>query len=289
MKIMHSFSEIKQSFHSRLSPKFSESEINHILKEMSIKYLDNSILSVKKSHPIELSSVQYDGFIAAIDRLLNDEPFQHIIGMTYFYNLELLSDERALIPRPETEELVDWIVKDFSSVVGGNVLDLCSGTGCIALSLSLALNNPNVIALEYSDRAISLINENINYTKESVEVVKMDALSKVSYDVFPDNSFDCWVSNPPYIPEKDKSFMHANVLEHEPGMALFVKDSDPLMFYSVIAEMAIKKLKQGGALFFEIHEGFGQEVVSLLEEVGFVNIVLRKDLQGKDRMIKAIK
>jgi release factor glutamine methyltransferase len=151
------------------------------------------------------------------------------------------------------------------------------------------LPNSEVKAMELSKEAISLLQENIAHTEIEIDTILGDALQEETYKGLKMSSFDCWVSNPPYIPNSDKKLMHQNVLGNEPHMALFVEDEDPLIFYRRISMIAKDYLKKGGFLFFEIHEGLGNEVISLLKGIGFVNIELRKDLQGKDRMVRATK
>jgi len=169
------------------------------------------------------------------------------------------------------------------------MMDLCAGSGCISFGLKSILRDSRVVAVELSKEAISLIEENKLETKLSIDIVEGDVLKPESFSSFEKESFDCWVSNPPYIPSKDKAKMHKNVLDFEPGMALFVENELPLVFYKEIAESAKEYLKESGSLYFEIHESYGSEMVSLLENLSFVNIELRKDLQGRDRMIKAQK
>jgi len=210
-----------------------------------------------------------------------------VLGEVEFYGLILKSDGRALVPRPETEELVDWVVNECLGESNLNIMDLCAGSGCIAFGLKSVLKDVKVIAVELSKKAITLIEENKMETKLSIDILEADVLKRDSFLQFEKASFDCWVSNPPYIPNKDKAMIHQNVLDFEPGMALFVEDELPLVFYTEIAKNANEYLKEGGHLFFEIHESYGPEMVSLLDNIGFVNIELRKDLQGRDRMIKA--
>jgi release factor glutamine methyltransferase len=220
------------------------------------------------------------------NRLLANEPIQYILGTSHFYGIDLISDKRGLIPRPETEELVDWIVNSHEKP--SRIADICSGSGCIALALKKAFPNSNVLALEISDEALELIAENSNRTRLEIEYVKGDALD-VSDTVQLIEKVDILVSNPPYVLESDKGQMQPNVLEFEPHLALFVPDNDPLLFYRSIAQIAQAALNVGGALYFEIHENYADHVIELMELHGFVNIELRKDLQGKPRMLKCVK
>ncbi|MFY0599390.1 MAG: peptide chain release factor N(5)-glutamine methyltransferase [Cyclobacteriaceae bacterium] len=217
-------------------------------------------------------------------RLLNHEPVQHIIGHAHFYKSIFKVNEHALIPRPETEELVDLIIKENTSI-NLSVLDIGTGTGCIPISLALGMNQPKVLALDVSDEALCLAKENAFSNSASVEFKKVDILT----DEIPWVNLDIIVSNPPYIPEAEKENMDQNVTEFEPDLALFVPNDDSLIFYRTIAKKAMVSLKEMGKLYLEIHEDFGNQTRQLLQETGFNEVTLLRDLQGKDRMIKCTK
>ena len=279
---------LKQYFSKKL-PDFSSSEINSIVKQLVVKRLDMDESDYLFSSSLLFSESDLLYFRSAVKRLEENEPFQHVLGEVEFYGLILKSDARALVPRPETEELVDWVVNDFRDQSKLRFVDLCAGSGCIALGLKDNFKTSEVTAIELSNDAISLIKENVLKTELSIDVIEADVLELNNLSTFEKASFDCWVSNPPYIPNKDKKMMHQNVLDFEPGMALFVENDLPLIFYSEISKSAQVYLAEYGWLYFEIHESYGEEMVSLLKSIGFVNIELRKDLQGRDRMIKAQK
>ena len=169
------------------------------------------------------------------------------------------------------------------------ILDLCSGSGCIAFGLKSSLRKSKIIAGELSNRALNLISENRSKTELKIEILELDALTMNTFSMLKEGSLDVIVSNPPYIPVAEKVRMHANVLEYEPEMALFVSDENPLIFYQNIAEIAQVYLKNSGYLFFEIHEDLASEIMAILGSLKFFNIELRKDLQGKDRMVRAQK
>ena len=228
-------------------------------------------------------------FRSIVKRLQKNEPFQYIIGYTEFSGLIVKTDNRALIPRPETEELVCWILDNHSAQKELNIIDLCTGSGCIALALKAELKGAKIIGADVSCEALALANENSAALDLEIEWMEMDLLDPAAYKRFEEASFDSWVSNPPYIPHADKTSMAANVLEHEPHLALFVEDHDPLIFYRVIAQQGKKYLKKGAALYFEIHEDLADAVVKLLEENQYQFIEVRHDLQGKNRMVKAIR
>lgn len=281
----NNLTEIKTYFKSKL-PDFSTTELNSMIKQLAFQRLNISSAEYMLSDDVLLSESDLLFFRSAVKRLQTNEPFQHIIGEVEFYGVELKSDKRALVPRPETEELVDWVL-DSLSEEKANVIDLCAGSGCISFALKNARPKFNVQGVEFSREAIELIHENIDYTGINIDVIDGDVLSEDFYGSLQPGTYDCWVSNPPYIPNKDKKVMHENVLDFEPHMALFVEDNDPLLFYREIAINALKYLKPGGYLFYEIHEDFGAEMIDLMNSLGFVNIELRKDMQGRERMMRA--
>ncbi len=281
----NNLSEIKTYFKSKL-PDFSNTELNSILKQLAFMRLNVSSTEFMLSDDVLLSESDLLYFRDVVKRLQKDEPFQHIIGEVEFYGVELISDKRALVPRPETEELVDWVLNSLNNDQT-NILDLCSGSGCIAFALKNSNLYLKVGAIEYSKEALDLIEENKVKTNLDVEFIEGDVLSDDCYASMSEKSYDCWVSNPPYIPNEDKERMHVNVLDFEPHMALFVEDNDPLLFYREIAIKALNYLRPGGFLFYEIHEDFGEEMIQLLKSLGFVNIELRKDMQGRARMMRA--
>lgn len=285
----NSLVDVKKYWQNRLGDKFSESELKRMLKELVEKRLNLDHFSLVGNDSIKFSESDLLFFHNCQKRLNADEPFQYVLGTTWFYDLKLICDPRALIPRPETEELVQWVIETNQSQKLDRILDLCSGSGCIALAIQSQLPESTVEAIELSPEAIGLINENIKQTGVKIHVTQGDVLADQTYLRYEENSFDCWVSNPPYIPQKDKVLMHRNVLEFEPEMALFVENENPLLFYRQIGIFALKYLRKGGCLLFEIHENLAEDSITLLKSMGFVNIELRKDLQGKDRMIKATK
>lgn len=275
-------------FNDRLADLFTPNELKLMFNEFLIVRLKISRSELHFSEKLKLSESDLLYFRSCVHRLKDNEPFQYILGSTEFYGLEILCDKRALIPRPETEELVDWIVKDYASNQPLKILDLCTGTGCIALALKSLLTTSNVAGIDISEDALMLAKANGLKNSLGVSFYKVDLL-KLKEDDFPQFQFDIWVSNPPYIPHKEKENMHANVLDFEPEIALFVEDNDPLMFYRIIAQQGLIHLKTGGKLFFEIHENLGTEMIELLSNIGYSEIELRKDLQGKNRMLKGVK
>ena len=235
----------------------------------------NTLFSDKQRHEIE----------SFIEKLKKFVPIQYILGETEFYGLNFNVNESVLIPRPETEELVDWIQKENDKSAPLNILDIGTGSGCIAISLKHEFPNASVTAFDISDKALETAKLNARQNKLEVNFSIVDILNPPEVS----EKWDIIVSNPPYIPEEEKSEIHANVLDHEPHLALFVPNNDPLLFYRQIGLFAQKHLNSNGKLYFEIHRDAGQSSISLLKEQGFRNIELRKDISSNDRMIKAEK
>ena len=220
----------------------------------------------------------------AVAELKRYRPIQHIVGTVEFYGCELVVDHRALIPRPETEELVDWIIAE-NIVDRPVIVDIGTGTGCIPIALKKKLPKASVTAIDVSAEALILAKQNALSNQVEVDFVELDILQ----NDLPIERLDIIVSNPPYIPEQEKGNMGKNVLDFEPHLALFVENTEPFLFYKRISELAIQHLNIGGMLYFEIHENYGKEMVKLVEDIGFTNVKLKKDLQGKDRMLQAQK
>ena len=280
---------VKSYFKERLQHHFSESELKFMFKEAVMVRLNLTASEYVLSDSNLLSESDLLFFRSVVKRLLSNEPFQYVMGKTVFFGLEIATDSRALIPRPETEELVDWITQEFPKNSSLLIADVCTGSGCIALALKSYFLNATVFATDISQEALQLTQENAKQLNLSVKTVLSDAKTPDSAVSSQLHQSDFWVSNPPYIPMKDKSEMLENVLTFEPHLALFVADDDPLIFYREIGKNALLNLKSGGKLFFEIHEDLSVETADLLKGIGFVNIEMRKDLQGKLRMIKAEK
>ena len=280
---------VKSYFRERLQDQFSESEIRQMLKTAVCERLKLSSADYLLSDKHLLSESDLLYFRGIVKRLQANEPFQYIIGHSDFYGLTIKTDKRALIPRPETEELVRWIADDHSEKKGLKVIDLCTGSGCIALALKSVLADAKIIGVDVSKDALNLAQENTVSLDLEVEWLELDLLEPTTYSGFEASSYDVWVSNPPYIPFADKSSIAENVLEHEPHLALFVEDHDPLLFYRVIAQQGKKYLKKGGSLYFEIHEDLADSVKQLLQTENYFSVEVRKDMQGKNRMVKAVR
>lgn len=221
-----------------------------------------------------------------LDQLKLEIPIQYLLGKTSFYGLDFIVNEAVLIPRQETEELVDWIistVKLENSDRPLRILDIGTGSGCIAISLAKNIKNATVFALDVSEAALATAQKNAENNKVSVTFISQNILETVDLQ----QQFDIIVSNPPYVRNLEKQEIKKNVLDNEPHLALFVDDNDALVFYRKIAAIAQKNGTAGGQLFFEINQYLGQEMVDLLQSLNFKNIELRKDIYGNDRMTRA--
>jgi len=227
--------------------------------------------------------------INALELLKQQKPIQYIIGETEFYGLPFKVNESVLIPRPETEELVEWVLKHADSNESINILDIGTGSGCIAISLAKNLPNAKVYALDVSAKALKTAKKNADLNEVNVEFIEVDILKNGDGVLGADVKFDIIVSNPPYVREQEKDMMKPNVLENEPHLALFVKDENPLLFYEAITKYASKNLARVGQLFFEINEYLGSDMITLLQDNNFRNIESKQDIFKKDRMIKGVK
>ena len=279
---------LKLYMKERLEGLFSESEIRFFFREAIQKRLNLEASELLLVDEVKFSESDLLYFRSIVKRLLANEPFQHIIGHTYFYDLKIKCTKDALVPRPETEELVDWVVQSFSENPE-IIIDICTGTGCIALALKTHFSSSKIIATDISKSALNLAIVNAKQIDCEIDFVKHSILDQSVNDLTEVESVGIVVSNPPYIPQKDSAEMSQNVVDFDPHIALFVPDNDPLIFYREISIKSFPILRKDGMLFFEIHESYGNEVVQLLKEIGYKSIELRKDLQGKDRMIKALK
>lgn len=220
-----------------------------------------------------------------IAHLLNQhQPVQYILGHEEFMGLDFNVNPSVLIPRPETEELVEWILKDYSKTNELSIIDIGTGSGCIAISLKKNIPSAIVDAIDISEDALKIAQKNGQKNNVEIQFIQSDILS---FDL--QKLYDVIVSNPPYVLEKEKAEMNRNVLDFEPSTALFVKDNDPLLFYKRIVNIALEKLKNKGSLYFEINESFANETLNLFDKSIWNSVEIRKDIRGKDRMIKAIK
>lgn len=273
---------------SQLLHHFKE-ELKDVYEEEEVK----SIFSLSVEHLLQLRRSQLmlnwekepepeilRSFFSILEGLKAQKPIQYLLGEAFFYGAIFKVNEAVLIPRPETEELVDWILEEKAE--GQVVVDFGTGTGCIAISLKKHLKDASVTAVDISEEALRIASENALINQTEVSFIHADILTFQS-----GTEFDIIVSNPPYITEQERAAMHQNVLAHEPHLALFVTDERPLLFYEAVADFALRNLKKNGALYFEINEYLAKETIQMLKDKSFISIQLRKDMQGKDRMIRA--
>ena len=287
--------DLKRKFHEHLDAIYGNEEVQTFFFMLTEYY--NAIKRIDLALNTELT-IESDFVLkyeSALEALKNHEPIQYIIGQTEFYGLPFYVNENTLIPRPETEELVELILSNTTAnsqleLVEGNnqfnILDIGTGTGCIAISLAKQLPNANVSAIDVSAKALEIANKNVELNQVDINFIENDILKICDSELDSATKFDIIVSNPPYVRQLEKQQMQDNVLNHEPHLALFVEDENPLIFYRAITQFATKNLKPNGELYFEINEYLGKEMIALLEEFGFKNIHLKQDLFEKDRMVK---
>ncbi|HLS11681.1 MAG TPA: peptide chain release factor N(5)-glutamine methyltransferase [Flavobacteriaceae bacterium] len=275
--------EFRQEFYNRLQAIYPKTEIAGmygILLEdcMGISRVEAAL----RAHEI-IPDSELDQLHRVLDRLSKQEPIQYILGKTSFYGLSLNVSPATLIPRPETEELVSWILSDLdakTTKVKG--VDIGTGSGCIALALKNNLANAEITAVDVSKEALEVVRQNVKELGLPMEVLQLDILK----NSLPKEGLDFIVSNPPYVCETEKSEMRANVLDYEPDLALFVEDSNPLIFYDRILDVAKESVKEEGSVYFEINERFAEDIIKLAKEKGWKNNQVKKDIFGRDRMMR---
>lgn len=283
---MQKLKYIKNKFYKALDQHFHKEEIGAFFYLLSEKFygITRINLAMQPNEEIKDETLILD----ALELLKQHKPIQYILGATEFYDLQFKVNENVLIPRPETEELVSWILDEVKQKKTYNILDIGTGSGCIAITLAKHLVNTTVYALDVSKDALEVAKENAKHNEVSITYVEDDILNIEACNAsLKGVEFDVIVSNPPYVRAIEKQLMQPNVLQHEPHLALFVEDDNALVFYKAIAKFATQFLAPNGQLFFEINEYLGQETVNLLKHCGFRNIELRQDIFEKDRMIKA--
>lgn len=277
--------EFKLHFFSELSNLYPETEIQSFFTILIEFKLHISRIQLALEHNFELDNDDFIFLKNALSKLKNQIPIQYIVGETAFYGLMFKVDKNVLIPRPETEELVEWIVQNYKNSESRKILDIGTGSGCIAISLAKHLPNAKVSAIDISAEALSVAKNNAAINQVNVDFINADILTIQKLE----GNFDIVVSNPPYVRELEKDQMQQNVLSNEPHIALFVENENPLLFYHKIADLAKKHLTKNGILYFEINQYLGEETVDLLKTKGFKNIELKKDIYGVDRMVKCLR
>ena len=284
--IVETVGDVYSRFRSQLSKSYEPNEEEQITvlafeHVMNYRRIDLSLNKNEKLDENHLKS--FDKILTALN---TGKPIQYVLGNSWFYGMNLMVNKHVLIPRQETEELVDWIVKDIKASLQkpSTILDICTGSGCIALALKKEFPEIKVIAIDNSEKALEVAR--YNAIKENLEIkfIQMDALN-INLDIHP----DIIVSNPPYVLNSEKEGMDQRVTEYEPSSALFVPDDDSLIFYRNIAEWGNKFLLHGGNIYFEINEKMGKAISELHSQLGYLELIIKKDLPGKDRMFRALK
>jgi release factor glutamine methyltransferase len=288
--------QYKSHFFNSLKNIQDEQEIESFFFILT-EYLHNlKRVDVALNPNFELSDAEVEKWNAILSELQQEKPIQYITSEAWFYGLRFEVNENTLIPRPETEELVEFILKETSNfqlpASNLNILDIGTGTGCIPISLKANLPQANVSAIDVSQKALEVAKTNAELNKVEINFIEANILEVEDLSQLPSpnfhhpSSYNIIVSNPPYVRNLEKQEIKKNVLDYEPHLALFVEDTDALLFYRKIAKLALKNLTPNGLLFFEINQYLGKETVELLENLGFKNIELKKDIYGNNRMIK---
>ena len=287
--------EFRKIFTSKLENLFPTTEIDTFFFLLIEEYLNLQRVDIVLTPSYKITESDLTLFKDALKRLQKEEPIQYILGETEFYGLPFFVDKNTLIPRPETEELVNWVFNDVTKSQGNKVansstndkhltiLDIGTGSGCIAISLAKKLPNAKITAIDVSEEALTIAKRNAKLNAVEIEFLQANILETKKLL----KQFDIIVSNPPYVRELEKKEIKPNVLENEPHLALFVADNDPLIFYSKIADLAKSHLTENGCLYFEINQYLGKETVDMLIQKGYINTELKKDLFGNDRMTKS--
>ena len=277
--------EYRAQFIQELTSMYGEGEAESffylILEEkQQLKRIDLAL-----QPDLVFSEVEIEIWNSILEQLKLEIPIQYLLGKTSFYGLDFEVNENVLIPRPETEELVDWIISQnlrISKSQNLKIVDIGTGSGCIAISLAKNLSNAQVFAIDVSEKALATAKKNAVLNEVAIIFIQQNVLETLNLG----QEFDIIVSNPPYVRNLEKEEIKKNVLDNEPHLALFVEDNDALIFYKKIAELARKNLTNSGQLFFEINQYLGKEMMDLLQEMNFKNVELRKDIYGNDRMMR---
>jgi release factor glutamine methyltransferase len=275
--------QFRTHFINQVAPFFDEDEAASFFYLLLEHHRNLKRVDLVMQPDLFFSETELEMLEGVISELKCQKPIQYILGSTSFFGMPFLVNEHTLIPRPETEELVEWVLKSQTSEgVESSLLDIGTGSGCIAISLAKNCANAQVSAIDVSREALATAEKNASINEVQVQFICQDILKAESLD----KKYDVIVSNPPYIRMLEKQEIKPNVLEYEPHLALFVANEDPLLFYRKIAQLAQKQLNNNGYLFFEINQYLAQETIQLLEDLNFKSIELRKDIYGNDRMIR---
>ncbi len=286
---------LKNIFKKELSNLYPIQEIDNFFYLLTESFLNLNRIDLALDPNLEIIFATEQKYHSALAKLKKEIPIQYILGTTEFYGLNFKVNANVLIPRPETEELVSWIIEEVKSekiitndkfrtqTTNLNIIDIGTGSGCIAITLAKNISNATIWALDVSDKALEIAKYNAKLNGVDIQFLHKDILNTKKFSV----KFDLIVSNPPYVRDLEKNEINNNVLQYEPHLAIFVKNEKPLIFYDKIADLAKKNLNKNGQLYFEINQYLGNETKTLLHKKGFRNIALKKDIFKNDRMIKA--
>lgn len=274
--------EIKKIYHIELDSVYPVEEVDSFFY-MAIEHylkLERFVLALEPNYVV--TKDEESTLFLVVDKLKKHIPIQYILGAAHFMGLDFNVNTNVLIPRPETEELVSWILNEVNVNQEITILDIGTGSGCIAITLAKNLPKAKVFALDISKEAILVAKSNAEANNVTVTFLEQNILEEPSLK----QNFNIIVSNPPYVRDLEKKEMSANVLEHEPNLALFVSDNNPLVFYKAITNFSVNHLRENGKLFFEINQYLGEQTKELLVGLNYINIKLKKDMYGNDRMLK---
>lgn len=285
--------KIQQSFTESLKHLYSSSEATELYWLSLGHVLNRERIQLKLDAHLQITEPETHALQKVLTELLKGRPIQHILGYSWFLGQKFIVNESVLIPRPETEELVAWILDD---IADSNqlqqpieILDIGTGSGCIPIILKKKSSvKTRIHAIDISSDALQVAKDNAEIHKADIDFLQLDILQAEPYVNELNQKFHLIVSNPPYIGVEEKNDMHQNVVDYEPHQALFVEQENPLLFYTTIADYAVKNLHEGGLLYFEINQRYGNKLVDYLSANGFKNIILKKDISGNDRMIRAL-
>jgi len=285
--------ELQHIFHIELDAIYGKHEVDSFFYLCTEHYLNVPRVQLTLEPGLAITKSETNTFFKVLEDLKQQKPIQYILCETEFFGLPFKVNKNVLIPRPETEELVDLISRSVTSLVVDKpvkILDIGTGSGCIAIALAKNLPNAKVYALDVSKEALKVAKQNAEINKVDINFIEASILDDTCHSAFEaESNFDIIVSNPPYVRNLEKEEIKPNVLDNEPHLALFVEDDNPLLFYKAITNFAIKKLKDKGSLYFEINQYLGEETQQLLIDANFEAIELLKDLNGNDRMLKGEK
>lgn len=271
--------KLYQIYNTQEAANIADRVIEHVTGQRKIDRIVYKDLPVDEDQQKQLEKIAVE--------LLHHRPVQYVLGETWFMDMKLTVNESVLIPRPETEELVEWILMDIQQPGSKefSLLDIGTGSGCIPIAVKKKIPKASVSAIDVSDEALQVVKLNGLEQKAAISIFNLNFLEEAEWSQL--GKYNIIVSNPPYVKRSEESAMRENVLKYEPHIALFVPDQDPLVFYTAIAKFSQQHLELGGSVYVEINEALGKEVVELFTKRGFADVILKKDMQGKDRMVKA--